>query len=214
MDKSNLYKSPKANAAAPDAGVSSKRVASYADKLAEKEERWQTEAGALTGRRRLWLRFLTGLVYTAFIANFFSLGTDSTFFFAFVAVLGIFVIYSGLGIWWLTLWAKQKDARPGQFGIGSLLLVTVWVAIFLNTVRWIVVRASEQSHEAFGVDAFCKVALICLVLACSSIPFVLSMSEAVLWAAVWLINRPRVRQWLRGRKKRDHSSPGSEVSDK
>jgi len=74
----------------------------------------------------------------------------------------------------LTLWARQRDARLGQFGIGSLLLLTVFVAIFLGTVRWIVVQALEHWPQSDSIGVFCIFALICLVLACFSVPFVLA----------------------------------------
>ena len=175
----------------------------------EKKVKSQAEADTRIVPRRLWLKFLAGLAYTAFVANALSISTHCTFSFAFTAVLGSFAIYGGLGIWWLTLWARQRDARLGQFGIGSLLLLMVFVAIFLGIVRWIAVQVSEQSPQADSVGVFCIVALACLFLACFSIPFVLCMSEAVLRAAVWFVKRPQVRRWLHERRKndRDWNSP-------
>ena len=184
---------------------------SYAGKLADSEVKRQSEAQAWSGRRRLWFRFLAGLAYTAFIANFFSACTDCTYPFAFAAVLGIFFVCGGLGLWWLTLWARQKDARRGQFGIGSLLFLTVFVAMFFGIVRWIVVRSSQQWPQADSIGVFCIVAVICLLLACLSIPFVLCMGEAVLWAAVWFVKQPQVRRLLHGRSKNDRRSMDSEM---
>lgn len=184
---------------------------SYADNRAEKEVRRQAEADPRTVHRRLWFRFLTGLAYTALIANVFSVCTNCTYPFAFVAVLGSFFLYGGLGLWWLTLWARQRDARPGQFGVGSLLLLMVFAAMFLGTVRWIVVQVSQQWPQSDGIGVFCIFAVICLLLACISIPFILWMSEAMLWAAVWFVRRPQVRRLLRGRRKNDGSSIGPEM---
>lgn len=176
--------------------------------------RSQDEVRVRTGCRRLWFHFLVGLAYAAFLAGVFSSCTDSSFPFAFAAVLGSFIIYGGLGIWWLTLWARQRDARFGQFGIGSLLLLMVFVAMFLGSVRWIVVRISEQSRRADAVAAFWGVAWIYLFVVCISIPCVLYMSEAVLWAAVWFVKRAKVHRWLRRRRRSDRSSIGSESPNK
>jgi len=187
---------------------------SYADKLAEQDLRRQAEAGIRTGHRWLWLKFFAGLAYTALVANVLSIGTHCTFAVAFAAVLGSFAIYGGLGIWWLALWARQRDARFGQFGIGSLLLLMVFAAIFLGMVRWIAVKVSEQSPQDDSVGVFCMVALACLFVACMSIPFVLYMGEAVLRAAVWFLNRPRVRRWLHEQRRNDRSSVGSEMLHK
>jgi hypothetical protein len=149
------------------------------------------------GRR--WFRFLAGLAWTAAVASIFSLRTRCPFLFAFAAVLGGFFVYGGLGLWWLTLWARQKDARPGQFGIGSLLFLMVFAALFFGTVRWIV----DLGPQANDAEAFCICALACLVLAVISVPFVLFMSEAVICAAVWFIKRPHVGRWIRGRRRNE-----------
>ena len=187
---------------------------SYADKLAENGLKRRAEADTPIIPRRLWLKFFAGLAYAAFVANVLSISTHCTLPFAFAAVLGSLAIYACLGIWWLTLWARQRDARLGQFGIGSLLLLMVFVAIFLGMVRWIAVQVLEQSPQADSVGVFCMVALACLFLACFSIPFVLCMSEAVLRAAVWFINRPQVRRWLRERRRNDRSSIDPEMPHK
>ncbi len=152
-----------------------------------------------------WSGFLTGVAWTAAVAIVLSLNTQCAFPLAFAAVLGGFLVCGGLGLWWLTLWARQKNGRLGQFGVGSLLFLMVYAAIFFGTVRWIVVRASTQWRGADSVGLFCVVALICLLVALISVRFVLGMSEAVLWAAVWLVNRPQVRRWIRGWRKNDRS---------
>ena len=153
----------------------------------------------LFGQR--WFRFLVGLGWTATVASVFSLSTYCPFLFAFNAVLGCFLVGGGLGLWWLTLWARQKNARLGQFGIGSLLFLLVFAALFFGTVRWIV----DLGPQADNAVAFCVCALICVVLAAISVPFVLFMGEAVLWAAVWLVKRPQVRRWIRGWRNNDRS---------
>ena len=100
-------------------------------------------AGSLhgrTGRAELWSRFLVGLAYTALVAGELSDYTKSAFSFAFAAIFTGFLLCGGLGLWWLTLRLRLKRCAVGQFGIGSLLFLMVFGAIFFGTVRWIVVR--------------------------------------------------------------------------
>jgi hypothetical protein len=153
-----------------------------------------------TSRDDLWYRFLAGLAYTGLVASLLSTSTRCAFFFTFAAVFSGFLVCGGLGLWWLTLWARQKDARPGQFGIGSLLFLMVFGAIFCGTVRWIVVRVAEQQSQPESAGLFCIVALICLPLTLVSIPVVLRMMEGVLWTAAWFVKRPQVRRWILGQK--------------
>jgi hypothetical protein len=130
------------------------------------------------------------MAYAAALANIFGAATHCTFPFAFASILGMFVICGVLGLWWLTRCARQKDSRRGQFGIGSLLLLTVFAAMFLGTVRWIVLRVEEKQPLPDSLGAFCVIAVVCSFFACISIPFVLCLNEALLWAAVWLIRSP------------------------
>ena len=161
-------------------------------------------AGSLhgpTGRAELWSRFLVGLAYTALVAGELSDYTKCAFSFAFAAIFTGFLLCGGLGLWWLTLRLRLKDARWGQFGIGSLLFLMVFGAVFFGTVRWIVVRVLEQRPQADSVGLYCTVAWICLPVALVSIPFALGMMEAVLWTAVALVKRPPVRRWILGQRK-------------
>jgi hypothetical protein len=167
----------------------------------DNDAKCQPEAHAPTSHRQRWYRFLAGLAWATAVASLLSRGTQCTFPFAFAAVLGGSFVCGGLGLWWLTLWARQKDGRLGQFGVGSLLFLMVYAAIFFGTVRWIV----ALRPQADNIETFCICALVCLFLALISIPFVLGTSEAVLWAAVWFVNLPQVRRWIRGRGKDDRS---------
>jgi hypothetical protein len=137
------------------------------------------------------------------VAACLTLATKCEFSFAFATLLGGFLACGGLGLWWLTLWARQKDGRLGQFGIGSLLFLTVFAAMFFGTVRWIVVQISLPSHQADNAELFSKVALISLIVGLCSIPWVLRMSEALLWAAVWFV---KFRRWVREQEKSDDRS--------
>jgi hypothetical protein len=50
------------------------------------------------------------------------------------------------------------------------------------------------------VGDFVIVGVICLVLAAGAIPFVVAVADSLVWLAVWLVRRPRVRRWLLTRR--------------
>jgi hypothetical protein len=154
-------------------------------------------------RSELWFRFLAGLAWLAFVAFALAVATSASYPLVFAGVLGGVVVCSSLGLTWLTLWARRKDSRLGQFGIGSLLFLTVYAALFFGTVRWILVRFAAQANRSPNSgEAFLIVAAICLVVAIVSVPVVLAMTEAVLWAAVWLARRAPIRRLQRTRRSR------------
>jgi uncharacterized membrane protein len=133
-------------------------------------------------------RLLVGLGWLAIVASVVSAATAIPFPRVFAVILAYALICSGLGLAWLTLWAERKDSRLGQFTIGSLLFLTVFVAIFFGGVRWIV--ALSPFRDKFG-----SILLPSLVAVVCSVSPVLGMTEALLWLAVWCIKRrpPRRR---------------------
>jgi hypothetical protein len=159
-----------------------------------------------SSRLRLWFGFLAGLLYLALVAGIFCLITGSPFPLVFAAVVAGSLFCGGLGLAWITLWAVRKDARLGQFTVGSLLFLMVFVAIFFGMVRWLATRIAEQDGAPDDLFMFAWFTVMCLVLTGVAIPLVLRMTEAVLWAAVWLVRRPAVRHWLAARRK---ARPGS-----
>jgi hypothetical protein len=140
-----------------------------------------------TGR---WARFLAGIASLAYVAGVVSSMTSSSFPGVFVCVLAGALVCSGLMLAWLTLWASRRDSRVGQFGIGSLLFLSVFVAMFFSAARWIITASSAQiGWSADRWEPFAFVTIGGLVVVAVLTPFVLGMTEAILWAVVWLIRQ-------------------------
>ena len=170
-----------------------------------------SRASEPSSRGGLWFRFFVGLAYSAFVAFPVTLATQCPFPLVFASVVGVFLVCGSLGVWWMTLWARQKDARLGQFTVGSMLFVMVYVAIFFGTLRWTVDRAAMQFPRDEPTMAFPMFFVMWSLGAVVSVGIVLRMTEAVLWAAVWLVKRPRFRRWIRGARKAHSLRSNSET---
>ena len=129
-----------------------------------------------TGRTVLWFRFLTGLGYLALVAVVLSGLTSHGFLIVFPAVVCGALFCSAVVLFMLTRWAVREESRFGQFGIGTMLILTGLVSMYFAAVRWLMVGRSPGSGEDLG---FLGIALVCLVLAVVSIPFVLGMAESL-----------------------------------
>lgn len=105
---------------------------------------------------------------------------------------------SGLVLWWMTLWASRRESRLGQFGVGSLLFAALFVAMFLGFVRWnMIASAPEGTVFTNPGELFSIIALVLLVWLLLSFRILAGLTEAVLWGAVWVLNRPGFRRWRR-----------------
>jgi hypothetical protein len=114
---------------------------------------------------------------------------------AYLAVLAGAALATVVGLTWLTLWARRKDSRMGQFQIGSLFFLTALLAMLLGTARWTIGRMGTERYP-LG-DAFALLAVVTCVwlfLAAISLPFVMGMAESVVWAGVWSLRQPIVRR--------------------
>ena len=148
------------------------------------------------------MQFLASLVYLAMVAVGVTAATGHHFLIVFVGVVLGAVFCSGLALFWMTLWALRDDDRPGQFGLGSLFFLTGFVSIYFATVRWLVVAGQRNwASEENTTGLFLTISAICLVLLAITIPFVLLLTESLIWFAVWIVHRPAVRRWLRQRRK-------------
>jgi uncharacterized membrane protein YidH (DUF202 family) len=106
----------------------------------------------------------------------------------------------GLALAWLTLWGERRDSRLGQFGVGSLLFLAVYIAMYCGVVRWVWTTESERAgSDPQDYVALGAIAAVCLVVGLVGIPFLVRMTEALLWGAVWLLNHPWVRSRRRAR---------------
>ena len=131
---------------------------------------------------------LVGLTWLFCIAGPLSVVLRAPFWVVLLAVFSGTVFVGGLAIWWLTLWALRKDSRRGQFGLGSLLFLTLFVSLYLGSIRGLMMLVPGAPAEGWMI---LLVALFGLIPVAVSIPFILMMLDALLWAAVWLVKRYR-----------------------
>ena len=156
-----------------------------------------------TSRARLWLQFFLGLLYLGVVAGLLSIATWHPFVVVLVAVIGGALSCSILALTWLTLWAVRRDSRIGQYGIGSLLFLTVFVALYFGLVRWTADAIGQNPHvQVSREEVLTSVALMCLCASILAVPFVLGMTESLLWFAVWVLRRRPVQRLLRRRGER------------
>jgi hypothetical protein len=150
------------------------------------------------------MQFLAAVGYLAPMAYILSGVTEAGFLWTFVAVVAGALLCSGVGLVWLTLWAELEDGRLGQFGVGSLLFAAFYAAMFFGLVRWVCTSLPHAERTSLSEAAlFIMVAIPCLISALVGVYFVLPLTESLLWAAVWMLRRPRVRRFLgRWRRRR------------
>ncbi len=160
-------------------------------------------SNSATRREPPWHRFVLGVAWLALVTGSLQVLTGLGFWVIFAGVLGSALISGGLALWWLGLWASRPGFRLGQFGIGSLLFLTVFVALYLGAARWLTDAAqwnvpSTGNHvrAASSSGSFVSVTVLLFILAASSIPACLAVTEGVLWAAVWLVQRRAVQTVL------------------
>lgn len=134
--------------------------------------------------------FLAGLLWFCLLAWPASLLLDIPFWKVLPVLFGGSVAVGGLALWWLALWARRKETRPGQFGVGSLMFLTLFAALYLGAVRGLLTLAPDAPA---GIWVFLLTALFGLLPVAVSIPFVLMMLDALLWAGVWVVRRFRGR---------------------
>ena len=157
-----------------------------------------------TSRTRLWLRLLAGLLYLSLVSAILSDVTGHHFLPVLVGVIAGALFCSSLALVWLTLWAVRRDSRLGQFGIGSLFFLTLFVAMYFGLVRWLVVALESNQGPPEGAQSlFVRLAIFSLGPMLFSIPFVLGVTESLLWLAVWVLRRRPIRRLLAKRPPRD-----------
>jgi hypothetical protein len=156
-----------------------------------------------TSRFTLLLRFLGGLAYMAILSAVFSEVAETEFLLVFLAVVCGALFSCGLALFWAVGAVLSGTGRPGQFGIRSLLFLTVYVAIYASLVRWLAIHSSNAE------DALPIIAFFCLVLMMVSVPVLIFWTESLVWTAVWIVRRNCVQSWLSKRRDRirRHSPP-------
>ena len=147
-------------------------------------------------------RLIAGLAYLVFLASVFGGVARVSFLWTFLALLAGTAFCTTLALGWLTRSAVRGDGRKGQFGLGSLFFLTTFAAVYFGAVRWVVVHLAPLSpgRSNHGLGLFVIVGTVCLMLAACAIPFVVAVTDSLVWFAVWLVRRPSVRRWLRNRR--------------
>jgi hypothetical protein len=160
------------------------------------------EPGTDTGRRRPRVRplfrFAAGLGYLALVAHISSSVTEVDFLPMFLAIVAGAAACTTLAITWLTCSALREDARAGQFGLGSLFFLTTFAAIYFGLIRWLVVH-SRHAVVRGPIDVwqqYLAIGLVCVFLSVLAVPFLVIMADSLVWLAVWIVRRPKVRRWL------------------
>lgn len=159
-------------------------------------------SGEARGQWESWRRLLGGLLYLFFVTCIFSGITGTPFLPVFLAVLCGTVFCIVVGLIWLTNSALNKEARRWQFGIGSMLMTTLFASIYFSVVRWLVVNQWRPSYVKgdAGLGQFLGFGVLCFILAALGIPFLILLADRLVWFAVWLVKRPLVRRWLANRR--------------
>ncbi len=157
------------------------------------------KASGSISRRRLWMQFFVGLFYFSGLTTVVCEITRLPFFLVLPGLLAAVAVCAGLALTWATLWARRDDGRLGQFGIGSLLFLTVFAALFFGLVRWIEDAVKQLNPTSQQGAHFGEVAIGVLVVSVISIPFAIGLTESVIWLAVCVLRRPTVRR-LRGKR--------------
>ena len=157
-----------------------------------------------TSRRRLWMRFIGGMVWLAFVAG----GLWGLSGYPFAAVYAVTVcaslVAAGVAIAWLTHWATNRNARRRQFGIASLFYFITLTSMYLAVVRWVVVHLEARAHVIHHWPTVVMVGLWTTLVMVASCPIVFGITEALLRCAVWFLHwspaRPLLKLLFRRRK--------------
>jgi len=143
----------------------------------------------------LFSRAAAGTAYLAILSLFLAELAETNFLFVFVVVFITLMFEFALFLTLAAGWALRAPRPRFQLRLSSIFLVVAMVAIYLAGIRRIVAAAGLSGQLPLsGWLGTCILGLIFMAL---SIPYVLLLGEAMLWAAVWLVRRPPLASWLR-----------------
>ena len=141
--------------------------------------------------RRLSNQFVVGLGYFSALAAVVWGMTGYPYWLVWLGVFAAYAVSAGLMLTWLTLWARRDDGRLGQFSVGSLLLLTVFAAMFFGLVRWLDDATTRFYPVLAQGSHFGSIAINVLLALLLSIPFAIRLTESLIWLAVWVVRRKR-----------------------
>ena len=145
-------------------------------------------------RQRLWLQGMASFTVLTVVAVVPATITNTPFLVFWPAFIATVLFCSALGLFWLTLWAQMKDARLGQFGIASMLFLTAFMSIFFSAVRWYALAARQIPTDRIEPGQFIVYCLIGLFLVVALSPFVLLLTDSLLWGSAYVL------RWIRSRR--------------
>jgi hypothetical protein len=149
-------------------------------------------------RSRMWCRFIFGMAWLAIIAGRLTQLTGYPFAAMYAVTVCGALFISGLALTWLFRWAVNERSRERQFAVSSLFFLTTFVALYFAAIRWIAGQIETDVGQQLPWQAMLAVALAVAVFAIVTCPFVLWVTEALLWFAVWLVRWPPARSvWRR-----------------
>ncbi len=148
---------------------------------------------------RLLRQFIVGVLFLLFGSLFLCDKSLPGFASTFALLSCTLVLAVTLGLIWFTRWAMRKDSRFGQFSISTLLLMLFYAGLYCGIIRWLTLNSSfgETSGTPDNFMAFWRVATVFTVFSVVAIPFVINMTESLLWFAVWLQRRPAIHRLVR-----------------
>lgn len=142
-------------------------------------------------------KFLTGLLYLAAVAGLMGGATGREFLPSLLVVATSAAITTAVCLVLLTRWSVRDVVGPKQFRLATLLIVTGLFSVLFAVVRWFATGPGRPgprlpSDGMIWLETFVLGVGLTLI----SVPFLLSMAEALVWAAVWIVRRKVVRAWL------------------
>lgn len=153
---------------------------------------------------RLWGGVPAALIYLAWIAGVLDILTGISYGWVLAALVALAVCYPAMPLLWLTLWARRRDSRLGQFTVGSLLFSMLFLSVFLSFVGWVASSPGGQLRlqEPGSSEAFLFSAIICIIFFALAIPLLIWATESAVWLAVLAVRSRAVRNWLARRRRR------------
>jgi hypothetical protein len=148
---------------------------------------------------RLLKQFVVGMFFLLGGSWFLSDENLGNFLATFALLFCAIQIVVALGLTWMTRWALRKDRRAGQFGISTMLLMLFYGGLYCGIIRWLALNASFWGPGRKGDDLgnFLGMAVIFSIFTLVAIPFVMNLTESLLWFLVWLQKRRVIRRLVR-----------------
>lgn len=146
-------------------------------------------------------KFLAGLLYLTVVAGLMGSVSGREFWPSLLVVATSATIGTAVCLVLLTRWSVTAVTGPRQFRLATLMIVTGLFSIHFGVVRWFATgRGGHEPRLPSDGPIWINTFVLGVGLTLISVPFLLSMAEALVWAAVWIVRRKAVRAWLLRRR--------------